>query len=114
MHLNYSPIIMYDDHEKDYNELFQLVDKIVDPSIKHKVKAECIFMTHNEKMHKHNIDNNIEGEDLLWNPEMQENKISQYGSKNIRYKYGKKRIYINNFINSHKSVVPWQKIRYIF
>ena len=71
-------------------------------------------MTHNEKMHKHNIDNNIIGEDLLWSPEIQESKISQYGGKNIRYKYGKKRMYINNFINSHKSVVPWQKIRYIF
>ena len=55
VHLNYSPIIMYDDFVKDYTNLFQLVDSIVDSSIKNKVKAECIFLTHNKDMHKHNI-----------------------------------------------------------
>ena len=114
VHINYSPIIMYDNHEKDYNELFELVDKYVDDKIKPNIKAECIFLTHNEKMHKYNIENNIKGENLLWTPEVQETKVSQYGNVNIRYKYKKKRMYINDFLINHKAILPWQKVRYIF
>ena len=114
VHLNYSPIVMYKNHKQHYNELFKLVDTIVDDSIKDKVKAECIFLTHNEKMHKYNTENNVEGEELLWTPENQERKLSQYGNVNIRYRYQTKYRYINDFTRRHKRVVPWQKIRYIF
>jgi spore photoproduct lyase len=114
VHLNYSPIVMYNDHKKHYNELFKLVDTIVDNSIKDKVKAECIFLTHNEKMHKYNSDNNVQGEDLLWTPEIQERKLSQYGNVNIRYKYQIKHRFINDFTRRHQREIPWQKIRYIF
>ena len=114
VHVNYSPIIMYDDHTDDYNELFELIDKHVNNEIKPNVKAESIFLTHNEKMHKHNVDNNIKGENYLWKPRIQESKISQYGGKNIRYKYKVKRKYINDFTNNHRNIIPWQTIRYIF
>ena len=114
VHLNYSPIIMYDDFVKDYTNLFQLVDSIVDSSIKNKVKAECIFLTHNKDMHKYNIDNNTKGEDLLWNPELQEDKTSQYGGKNIRYNRFYKEKYIKTFRHMLNENISWQKIRYIF
>jgi len=114
VHLNYSPIIMYDDFVKDYTNLFQLVDSIVDSSIKDKVKAECIFLTHNKDMHKYNIDNNTKGEDLLWNPELQEDKTSQYGGKNIRYNRFYKEKYIKTFRHMLNENISWQKIRYIF
>ena len=114
VHLNYSPIIMYDDFVKDYTNLFQLVDSIVDSSIKDKVKAECIFLTHNKDMHKHNVDNNTKGEDLLWNPELQEDKTSQYGGKNIRYNRFYKEKYIKTFRHMLNENISWQKIRYIF
>ena len=114
VHLNYSPIIMYDDFVKDYTNLFQLVDSIVDSSIKDKVKAECIFLTHNKDMHKYNIDNNTKGEDLLWNSELQEDKTSQYGGKNIRYNRFYKEKYIKTFRHMLNENISWQKIRYIF
>jgi spore photoproduct lyase len=114
VHLNYSPIVVYNNYQEDYNKLFKLVDDIVDDSIKPKVKAECIFMTHNHKMHDYNLQNNVIGERLLWRPSIQENKISQYGGKNIRYKYQQKRKYINNFVAHHNNIIPWQTIRYIF
>ena len=114
VHLNYSPIVMYDKHEEDYKALFKLVDDIVDNSIKEKVKAECIFMTHNKKMHEYNVENKVKGEELLWKPEIQESKVSQYGSRNIRYKWNKKNVYINDFIDSHQDTIPWQTVRYIF
>tara|TARA_R110002012_G_scaffold120305_2_gene269537 strand:- start:5885 stop:6745 length:861 start_codon:yes stop_codon:yes gene_type:complete len=114
VHLNYSPIIMYDDFVKDYTELFKLVDTIVDDSIKHKVKSECIFLTHNEKMHNNNVINKTEGEEYLWKPGFQEKKVSQYGSVNIRYNRLHKKRFIKTFKHIHKQNVKWQEIRYIF
>tara|TARA_Y100000004_G_scaffold56902_1_gene63299 strand:+ start:337 stop:1086 length:750 start_codon:yes stop_codon:yes gene_type:complete len=114
VHLNYSPIIMYDDFVSDYTKLFKMVDSIVDSSIKDKVKAECIFLTHNIKMHKHNVENNTKGEEYLWNPELQENKTSEYGGENIRYNRFYKKKYIKAFKFLHNENINWQKIRYIF
>tara|TARA_R110002012_G_scaffold291891_1_gene486569 strand:+ start:64 stop:915 length:852 start_codon:yes stop_codon:yes gene_type:complete len=111
VHLNYSPIIVYKDYMEDYKKLFKLVDMNIDDSIKDKVKAECIFLTHNKKMHKVN---DKEIEDILWKPKIQETKTSEYGNVNIRYKYKLKRKYINDFLNVHEHKLPWQKVRYIF
>ena len=114
VHVNYSPIIVYENSKKAYAELFDLVDTHVHNLFKHKVKAECIFLTHNEDMHKFNLTEGIEGEELLWRNELQEAKTSQYGGRNIRYKHNIKRHYINAFRNAMKRHVPWQEIRYIF
>jgi spore photoproduct lyase len=114
VHLNYSPIIMYKHFEEDYAKLFKLVNDNIDKSIKDKVKAECIFMTHNKNMHEYNINNNIKGEEYLWTPHNQEVKTSQYGSVNIRYDYKKKSQYIQRFLNLHSNLLDWQTIRYIF
>ena len=111
VHLNYSPIIVYDNWLDDYKDLFKMVDVIVDESIKVKVKAECIFLTHNKKLHAVNAD---EVEEILWRPELQETKVSQYGNVNIRYKRDLKRQYINSFLDLHEYHLPWQKVRYIF
>ena len=65
-------------------------------------------------MHNFNVKHNKPGEEYLWTPEVQEDKVSQYGSHNIRYnRYHKKR-YIEQFKHIHKSIVNWQTIRYIF
>ena len=82
---------------------------------KDKVLAECIFLTHNTNKHYSNL---LEGwkeqEKDLWQPEMQEDKISQYGSKNIRYHHTIKKQLIDAFVKEHDNVIPWNKIRYIF
>ena len=114
VHLNYSPIIMYDNFTKDYRELFKLVDSIIDKSIQKEVKAECIFLTHNKKMHDYNMLTNTKGEEYLWTPEFQENKISQYGGSNIRYNRFHKKKYIKAFESMHQDSIGWQEIRYIF
>tara|TARA_Y100000589_G_scaffold149529_1_gene142738 strand:+ start:2476 stop:3327 length:852 start_codon:yes stop_codon:yes gene_type:complete len=111
VHVNYSPIIVYENYIDDYVKLFKKVDEIIDPSIKNKVKAECIFLTHSEKLH---IRNRKEIEELLWKPDLQEEKISQYGNKNIRYKHRLKKVYINKFLTVHNHMLPWQEVRYIF
>tara|TARA_Y100000592_G_scaffold60904_1_gene95199 strand:- start:3280 stop:4140 length:861 start_codon:yes stop_codon:yes gene_type:complete len=111
VHLNFSPIIVYKNWLEDYRKLFALVDDIVDNSIKPNVKAECIFLTHNINMHYRN---EKEVEDILWRPELQETKVSQYGNTNIRYRRELKRKYISQFIKAHQDILDWQVIRYIF
>lgn len=114
VHVNFSPVIVYKNWLEDYEELFMMLEDYVDNSYKNQVLAEVIFLTHNKKKHLYNIENNISGEHLLWNPEMQEIKISQYGGENIRYKLGLKQRWIEEFKALHNKVIPWNRIRYIF
>ena len=112
VHINFSPVIVFNDWLQHYEELFDLVNHYV----KHKelVKAEVIFLTHNENKHKYNLANNLQGEFLLWNKDIQENKTSQYGGNNVRYKHDLKNKYIEEWTKLHDSIIPWNTIRYIF
>ena len=112
VHVNFSPIMVYDGWLNDYSELFRLMDKYVE--IKENVFSECIFLTHNESKHLDNLKYNPVTEKDLWTPNIQETKISQYGGKNVRYNYQLKREYIKDFVDLHDKIIPWNKIRYIF
>jgi len=112
VHINFSPVIVTDTWIEDYRDLFMLVDKHV--TNKDKVKSEVIFLTHNEKKHNYNLANDIAGEDMLWRPEIQENKISGNGELNIRYQHKLKSEYIYQFKALHGILIPWNTIRYIF
>jgi spore photoproduct lyase len=112
VHVNYSPVIIYDGWEKDYEYLFNMMQDYVE--YKDEVLSEVIFLTHNKNKHQYNIDNNILGEELLWRPDIQETKTSSYGGKNLRYKIGFKSNFINKFKSIHNKIIPWNTIRYIF
>lgn len=112
VHINYSPVIVYKEWLEDYKYLFQMVNDYVD--YKDQVLAEVIFLTHNEKKHIDNLQENISREDILWNPKIQEEKVSQYGGKNVRYKRHLKSRWIKEFKQLHNQIIPWNKIRYIF
>jgi spore photoproduct lyase len=114
VHINFSPVIVHDNWLAKYKILFESVDDIVKPQHKDKVKAEVIFLTHNEGKHQYNLANNLPGEHLLWNPAIQEDKVSQYGGKNIRYKHDLKAQYIKEWTELHNEIIPWNTIRYIF
>ncbi len=109
VHINFSPIVVYDNWLGDYEQLFKLVNRYV--SNKDNVLAECIFLTHNKKKH---LLNPKQGEEFIWTPHNQETKTSQYGGHNIRYRHDLKRTYIREFVELHGSIIPWNKIRYIF
>lgn len=112
VHINFSPVIVTDNWLDEYRILFNDVNNYV--KNKDKVKAEVIFLTHNKNKHQYNLDNSITGEDLIWNPEIQETKISQYGGVNLRYNYLLKAKYIKDFKALHNEIIPWNTIRYIF
>ena len=112
VHLNFSPVIVYSNWLEHYRELFMQIDQYVNS--KESVKAEVIFLTHNEDKHKYNLANGLPGENLLWKPEIQEGKVSQYGGKNIRYEHNRKADYIKQFVKLHDEIIPWNTIRYVF
>lgn len=112
VHINFSPVIVTDNWLDEYRILFNDVNTYV--KNKNKVKAEVIFLTHNKNKHQYNLDNSMTGEDLIWNPEIQETKISQYGGVNLRYNYLLKAQYIKDFKALHNEIIPWNIIRYIF
>jgi len=114
VHLNFSPVVIYDRWLEDYEELFAIVNGVVKKEYKKDVLSEVIFLTHNKKKHEYNIVNGLRGEDLLWTPEVQEDKQSTYGGENIRYKRKYKSEAIEQFKKLHNSIIPWNKIRYIF
>tara|TARA_A100001515_G_scaffold102120_1_gene82848 strand:- start:824 stop:1681 length:858 start_codon:yes stop_codon:yes gene_type:complete len=112
VHVNFSPVIVYDGWLEDYADLFIMLNNYVE--YKSEVLAEVIFLTHNKKKHIANLLRVIDSESTLWTPENQENKVSQYGGTNIRYKHNLKRDYIKDFISLHTKIIPWNTIRYIF
>lgn len=112
VHLNFSPVIVYQDWLEDYELLFEMCNDYIEN--KEEVLAEVIFLTHNENKHYHNLNNNISGEELLWTPDSQEPKLSEYGGRNIRYKHKLKSKFIEEWSELHDRIIPWNKIRYIF
>ena len=116
VHLNFSPVIVHDNWLQSYMSLFNTIDGIAKSNgwADDRVKAEVIFLTHNEAKHWYNVEHKIPGEEFLWTPKIQEAKVSQYGGKNVRYEHKRKAQYIDQFRQIHTGILPWNTIRYIF
>ena len=112
VHVNFSPIIVYDGWLEDYKYLFHMMNDYI--KYKDQVLAECIFLTHNFKKHTVNLKRHPRTEIDLWVANRQESKISQYGGENVRYKLNMKAEYIKQFKIIHNKYIPWNTIRYIF
>lgn len=115
VHINFSPIVVYDNWLHDYQALFELINDRTPIDLRPYIKAECIFLTHNPWQHERNLQNNRQQvEDYLWQPAAQEAKTSQYGSEALRYKIRLKTRYIKEWLALHEQYVSWNKVRYIF
>ena len=114
VHLNFSPVIVYDGWEKDYQLLFTSINDSVSDKVKAQLKAEVIFLTHNKQLHDINEVWHPKAEKMLWNPSLQEDKISTYGGHNLRYKWKDKAKYIQTFKHLINANLPKTEIRYIF
>lgn len=120
VHINFSPIILYNNWLKDYVELFQMVDDVLGDDfwggkVKSQLKCEVIMLLHTEALHLSNLDWNPEAEKLLWVPEHQEPKTNSRGEGNImRYQMQLKKDAIQVFKAALNKYLPYCKIRYIF
>ncbi|GAB4026139.1 spore photoproduct lyase family protein [Spirosoma gilvum] len=121
VHVNFSPVIVYtgpDGDRKawrnDYRDLFRQLNAALRPEVREQLKCEVIFLTHNQWQHQANLAINPKAEELLWVPELQESKVSQFGGWNIRYQHQLKRKMIEIFEKLVQEEIPWCQIRYIF
>ena len=114
VHLNFSPVIVYEGWQVEYWELFERLNEVVHPQVKAQMESEVIFLTHNFGQHQANLDINPKAEELIWTPEIQETKRSQFGGINVRYQHGLKAQLVAEFRQLQEEVIPWCPIRYIF
>ncbi len=99
-HINFSPIVYHENWITEYSELFKMINDNVSQEFKEQCGLECIFLTHHQGLHERNMQGNErlkQAERLLWNPSLQEDKVSQYGGNNVRYKFDLKRSLVSEF-----------------
>lgn len=106
VHINFSPIVYTDGWLYEYRKLFEQLK-----AVGVNVKCECIFLTHNVHQHERNSDI---VRDILWRPDIQESKDSQYAADNIRYQWKLKKEMINQFTKLYAEFFDPANIRYIF
>ncbi len=114
VHLNFSPVIYYENWREDYRALFQQIDDVLSPAAKAQVKAEVIFLTHNEQLHKVNLRWHPKAEEWLWRPDLQESKVTTAGGDAVRYRHGWKGQLVSSFRALMAKHLPYCPIRYAF
>ena len=114
VHVNFSPVIVYEGWRADYVELFSQLDDALSPEAKAQLACEVIFLTHNEALHEVNLGWHPKAEDLLWTPGLQEKKVSENGAANVRYRTGKKGKMVKLFKAMLAEHLPYCTVRYAF
>ncbi|MBP2294542.1 spore photoproduct lyase family protein [Azospirillum rugosum] len=114
VHLNFSPVVVYEGWTTDYADLFRQVDAALDMQAKAQLAAEVIFLTHNEDLHGVNLRWHPKAEDYLWTPRWQEAKTSENGAVNVRYRAGLKGKMIARFREVLARELPYCRVRYAF
>src|ERR671916_2084403 len=98
VNVNFGPVILKDGWRADYAALFSMLDDALSEKAKRQLAAEIIFLTHSEELHHVNLRWHPKGEDILWQPDLQEHKVSQAsGERVLRYKRDLKRPLIAEF-----------------
>ncbi len=114
VHLNFSPVIIFEGWTAAYTELFRQVDAALSPRAKAQLAAEVIFLTHNAGLHEVNLGWHPKAERLLWTPGWQETKQSEYGGVNLRYRRGLKGKAVERFTDLLRRELPYCTVRYAF
>ena len=114
VHLNFSPVIVYEGWEQDYQPLFEQINDTLSPEAKEQLRAEIIFLTHNEQLHEVNLRWHPKAEEYLWRPDLQEVKRSEGGMLNLRYKAPWKHKWLMRFQDALADKLPYCGVRYAF
>lgn len=114
VHVNFSPVIVYDGWQADYRELLGQLDRALSAPAKAQLAAEIIFLTHNQQLHEVNLRWHPKAEAALWRPELQEAKRSQTGGHNVRYRTGMKGGLVRALRELLAEQLPYCRIRYAF
>ncbi|UBV44408.1 spore photoproduct lyase family protein (plasmid) [Deinococcus taeanensis] len=114
VHLNFSPVIIFEGWTAAYTELFRQVDAALSPEAKRQLAAEVIFLTHHAGLHEVNLGWHPTAERLLWTPQWQETKQSESGGVNLRYRRGLKGKAVDRFTALLRKELPYCAVRYAF
>ena len=114
VHVNFSPVIVYEGWQQDWSELFTHLAEVLSPAARRQLAAEVIFLTHNEALHEVNLGWHPRAEELLWRPELQESKESEQGGVNVRYRTGLKGRLVAEFRALLAERLPDCAVRYAF
>jgi spore photoproduct lyase family protein len=114
VHVNLSPVIVYDGWLDDWAELCDQIDAALSPAAKAQLAAEVIFLTHNAQLHEVNLGWHPAAEELLWTPGWQEQKRSEQGGVNVRYRTGLKGQLVRQLLDLLAERLPYCRVRYAF
>ena len=114
VHLNFSPVIYYEGWIEDWADLLDQVADSTTARTRAQLRAEVIFLTHNDQLHEVNMRWHPRAEGLLWVPELQEAKVSETGGRNVRYRHGLKGELVREFCDLLRLKLPECGIRYAF
>ncbi|WP_430913945.1 spore photoproduct lyase family protein [Methylobacterium sp. sgz302541] len=114
VHLNFSPVILYEGWEADWRTLFDQVDGGISEAARRQLKCEVILLTHNAGLHAVNLGWHPKAEALLWRPDIQEAKRSEGGGDNLRYRAGWKGRWLARFRALLAERMPYCEVRYAF
>ena len=114
VHLNFSPVVVYDGWLDDWRALFREIDDVLPAAAKAQLACEIIFLTHNEALHLVNLGWHPAAEALLWTPETQEAKESEQGQRNVRYRTGAKGRHVRALTALLGTELPSCRVRYAF
>jgi spore photoproduct lyase len=81
---------------------------------KAQLAAEIILLTHNAELHETNLAWHPKAEAVLWRPDLQETKRSESGTRNLRYRAGLKRRFLDELLGLMREVMPYCRVRYAF
>ncbi|MEF2277267.1 spore photoproduct lyase family protein [Deinococcus sp. YIM 134068] len=114
VHLNFSPVVVYEGWTADYTALLREVRDTLSPRALGQLAAEVIFLTHNRALHEVNLGWHPRAERLLWRPGLQEVKRSENGEENVRYRRGLKGEAVRRFTDLLARELPECRVRYAF
>ena len=114
VNVNFSPVVIYDGWLADWKLLFDEMNDKLNEKVKQQLVAEIIFLTHNEFLHNVNLTWHPKAEEVLWQPSIQETKLSEGGGINVRYKTGFKGQQVKALLDLMKNEIPYCGVRYAF
>jgi spore photoproduct lyase len=112
--LNFSPVVLREGWEAEWGALFDELDDVLTPPVKDQLAAEVIMLTHNAELHEVNLAWHPKAEELLWRPDIQEEKRSESGAVNLRYRAGWKGRWLKRFLDLLVRKMPYCEVRYAF
>ena len=114
VHLNFSPVVLHEGWEAEWTALFAELDAVLPDALKRQLAAEIIMLTHNEALHEVNLAWHPKAEEMLWRPDIQEEKRSEAGGVNLRYRTGWKGRWLARFQALLAQHMPYCRVRYAF